>query len=488
MSENAEHDRVERARRSEPAAIGELYQRYWRAARAAAYGVTGDFSLAEDAASEAFCAALDSLAGLRDARRFGPWLRTIVIRTARRLKNAAAAQNTAGLRKEAGSHVHTPNTRLEQQELATLVQEAVRSLPEILREAISLFYFEGYSVEEAARFLDVPTGTVKRRLYDGRRRLHTAAQQIARGSKPMNAQRERILQQLREAAEEGLDSEAFYQMMRKATRSGPVPRDLLRDIMKRHLAARRTGAGPVIPPEKKDGIRQALARYHEPSERARDPNHPVGAVANAIRESLPAFKPWQVDVSKIDLDAVARRFYDDRAQALSYLLPPGFVEESSGSYITAQRSLLVQDQDGAVLTVSELMEKKATQEAFAKQMQEGSRLSEALGLVWKQPEPLELRAIEELLRGLAEKIVPGTAVRFVPRTEPRFRMALRMQLGNSPIPAATGGVLNRPSMLPEVTYVAGVTIHLEPWASARSGQVIGLAEGSPFPHFDANNQ
>jgi len=36
-----------------------------------AYGVTGDLSLAEDAASEAFYAALDSLQDLRDTQRFG---------------------------------------------------------------------------------------------------------------------------------------------------------------------------------------------------------------------------------------------------------------------------------------------------------------------------------------------------------------------------------------------------------------------------------
>ncbi len=50
MKENTEKDLVERAKQGEPAAIAELYRRYWRAARATAYGVTGDFAIAEDAA------------------------------------------------------------------------------------------------------------------------------------------------------------------------------------------------------------------------------------------------------------------------------------------------------------------------------------------------------------------------------------------------------------------------------------------------------
>jgi RNA polymerase sigma factor (sigma-70 family) len=481
MSENVEHDWVERARQGEPAAIAELYQRYWRAARAAAYGVTADLSLAEDAASEAFCTALDGLSDLRDIHRFGPWLRTITVRTARRLQKSASTPKPAASAVPPVAEARAPGERLEQQELAALVHEAVRALPPPLRQAVSLFYLEGYRAEEAARFLDVPAGTLKRRLHDGRQRLQSAAEQILRGSRPMNEERERILQQLREAAEEGLDSEAFYGMMRKATRLGPVPRELLADIMKRHFAGKIPTEGRVIPPEKEEVILRRLRRFHEPSERAQDPSHPVGAVANAIRDALPAFTPWQIDVSKIDLNAAARMLHDTRAQALAYLLPPGFAEETSGAHITAERGLLIKDEDGSVLTVDELIGKKDTQAAFHERMREGSRLSDVLGLVWKQPEPLDLRAVEDLLRELSAAIVPGVAVRFLPLQEPRFRASLRMQLGTSPIPAARGGVLNPSSIARDGTSVAAAMIYLEPWASTRSGQTIELAEGSVFP-------
>ena len=71
MKENTEQDWMERAKQGEPAVIAELYRRYWRAARATAYGVTGDLNLAEDAASEAFYAALDGLQDLKGTQRFG---------------------------------------------------------------------------------------------------------------------------------------------------------------------------------------------------------------------------------------------------------------------------------------------------------------------------------------------------------------------------------------------------------------------------------
>ncbi len=61
------------------------------------------------------------------------------------------------------------------------------------------------------------------------------------------------------------------------------------------------------------------------------------------------------------------------------------------------------------------------------------------------------------------------------------RAALRMQLGDNPVPAALGGVVHRWSILPESVCVVSLAIYLEPWASAHSGQVIELTQGTPFP-------
>ena len=44
-----------------------------------------------------------------------------------------------------------PSANLEQQELIVLIHETVGNLSETLRETLSLFYFEGYSVEDAAK-------------------------------------------------------------------------------------------------------------------------------------------------------------------------------------------------------------------------------------------------------------------------------------------------------------------------------------------------
>ena len=40
--------------------------------------------------------------------------------------------------------------------MALLVSQAVERLPAAEREAVVLYYFEGYAGDEAARFLDIP--------------------------------------------------------------------------------------------------------------------------------------------------------------------------------------------------------------------------------------------------------------------------------------------------------------------------------------------
>ncbi len=162
----------------------------------------------------------------------------------------------------------------------------------------------------------------------------------------------------------------------------------------------------------------------------------------------------------------------------SFSMPPNFAEESSASYVTAMRAWLVQDSDGSVCTTSELMQRKATRKEMHTQMNQGKKLSDALRLFWKRPESIELRAIEDLLRRLSEAIVPGTPVRFTVFDGPHYRAALRMQLGDNPVPAAIGGVQNLHPMLgtSDGASVASLLICLEPWAAAKSGEAVELAD------------
>ncbi len=486
MKENTEQDWVERAGQGEPAAIAELFRLYWRAARAAAYGVTGDFALAEDAASEAFYAAIESLPDLRDMQRFGPWLRTIVVRTARRHKTKISKANGAELQNRLDAGASPPGADLERREFAALIHEAVGHLSETLREAVVLFYFEGYSLKEAVHFLDIPEGTLKRRLHDGRRRLRDAAEQILKGAKPMNAKRQQILQQLTDASKEGINSEKFFQAMRQALSLRPAPNDLLRKVMQKHWAKKLKKL--PMEPKRERMLRDGLGRIYSASERARDPNHPVGAAANAIRAALPDFQQWQIDMSEIDISEMARHMFDGKSDAFSPMRPPGFNTNAPGSYIYSIRAWLIEDEDGSLRTSFEIMQNKDTRGAMLSQMKQGGHLSDAMSLLLKRVELLELRTVEELLRRLSNEIVPNTPVSFCCYEEPRYRAGLRMQIGDDPVPAAIGGVYNTWPGLPEGINIASVLIYLEPWAAAQSGRDVELADFSPLDFMKKEGQ
>ena len=301
----------------------------------------------------------------------------------------------------------------------------------------------------------------------------------------MNAKREQILKQLRDAADEGIHSETFFQAMQEALRLRPAPHEALRQAMQKHWGEKQRKL--PFSPEKEHLVREALSRIYSPSERARDSNHPVGAAANAIRAALPEFEPWQIDLSQVDLSEMARRLFGGKGQAFSFLQPPGLATESEGSYVTASRAWLIQDADGHLCTSYELIQKKASGKELKEQMHQGNKLSDIL-VLWIRSEALELRNVEDLLRRLADTIVPEKLVRFCPYDEPRYRAGLRMQLGDDPAPAAIGGVHTPWPGLPEGANFASVLIYLEPWAAARSGQAIELEDFSISDFFKNRRQ
>jgi hypothetical protein len=170
--------------------------------------------------------------------------------------------------------------------------------------------------------------------------------------------------------------------------------------------------------------------------------------------------------------------FDGKADAFSSTRPPGFNTNVAGSYISSLRALLIMDKDGSLRTSFEIMQSKDTRGAMLSQMEQGGHMSDAMSLLLKRTEPLELRTVEELLRRLSNEIVPNTPVSFHPYEEQRYRAGLRMQLGDNPVPAAIGGVQNPWPGLPDGISIACVHIYLEPWAAAKSGEVVALADFS----------
>ena len=140
-------------------AVTEHSRRMYRAARA----VLDSDADAEDAVGQAILQAWQSLDKLRDKSAVRPWLVKIAV-------NCAYAQ-----RRKQGKVIYledvTPEPAAPDIPQNGGLWEAVCALPPERRAAVVLFYYEGMQVDEIARALGVPQGTVKSRLNRARKQL-----------------------------------------------------------------------------------------------------------------------------------------------------------------------------------------------------------------------------------------------------------------------------------------------------------------------------
>jgi len=162
-------------------AYAEIVRRYQAMAFGLAWGILGDFHLAEDAAQEAFVSAWLHLPQLRRREAFGGWLRRIVVRQCRRMMRVRRPVESAlDAAAEPASADPLPPEEAAMREAQRAVRAAIRALPEKHRVALGLYYVDGYSQREVAGFLGVPVGTVKSRLHAGRAMLTERILEMAR--------------------------------------------------------------------------------------------------------------------------------------------------------------------------------------------------------------------------------------------------------------------------------------------------------------------
>ena len=194
---------VQRAREGDLEAFGLLVERFQDAVYGTAYALLGDFHDAQDVAQEAFIRAWCRLAELRDPDRFAGWLyriaRNCCVDFLRRAAGEPAPLEKVDTAAVAPAHVN-PSAQLEAAEMREGVLAAIRSLSEPNRLATTLYYINGYSIEDVAGFLEVPVGTVKRRLHDSRNRLRermvAMVEDELKGARPGPEFRERVMRKV----------------------------------------------------------------------------------------------------------------------------------------------------------------------------------------------------------------------------------------------------------------------------------------------------
>ena len=182
------------------AAFLELYERYREPIFRFAYRLLGSVEIAEDVTHDCFLSLIRKPENYRPERAS---LKTYLYAAARNLalKHFRSQGRETGLddviEEPKDSPRRGPLRRLLDEELATLVREAVFSLPPMQREALILFEYEGLSLNEVAEIAGTDAGAIKARLYRAREAMRRMLRPYLNSNQELNSGREIVT--LREA-------------------------------------------------------------------------------------------------------------------------------------------------------------------------------------------------------------------------------------------------------------------------------------------------
>ena len=151
-------------------AFSALLARHYDRLFAFAMRMTGDRAEAEDLTQDICMALPGKLAGFRGEAKFTTWLYRVTVNAAHDRRRRAATHAKA-----AGGWGDWETTRQaanrDEAEARDWLVQAMRALPDELRDTLALTLGEGLSQKETAAVLDVSEGTIAWRVSEAKRRL-----------------------------------------------------------------------------------------------------------------------------------------------------------------------------------------------------------------------------------------------------------------------------------------------------------------------------
>jgi RNA polymerase sigma-70 factor (ECF subfamily) len=175
---------LQRAKEGDRKAFEDIFNLYHRRIYNAVYGMLGDHDDAQDVTQDVFMRLHDALPTLRADEAFSTYLYRIALNLCRdraRRKKRVRFQSIDTPRTDNEGETEPmdfpdqaklPEEKITNDELQARVRQAVQTLSEDHKAVIMMHHFQGMEVNDIARILDVPTGTVKSRLARGRDQLH----------------------------------------------------------------------------------------------------------------------------------------------------------------------------------------------------------------------------------------------------------------------------------------------------------------------------
>lgn len=163
---------LERARRRDHAAFGELFRAHVRGVHRVIRRIAGARTEVEDLVQTTFVEAFRSLPDFRGDALFSTWLARIAVRVSlRAARGRVRAQVSLEDAVEPAAEGPDPERIAAARQTLATVEVLLAELRPKRRAAFVLHVLEGYSMDEVAAMLNASTGAVKVRVYEARRQI-----------------------------------------------------------------------------------------------------------------------------------------------------------------------------------------------------------------------------------------------------------------------------------------------------------------------------
>jgi RNA polymerase sigma-70 factor (ECF subfamily) len=180
---------VARVKAGDHDAFRHLVERHSRSVFRLAYRLTGREEDADDVVQETFLRVFRQLAQFESRSSFGTWLYRITVNCAHDLmrQRPRAGSRTSLDDPEHGvalqladeSAAADPMRELTRRQIDARVQAAMRELSEQERSAFVMRHYEGLSIEEIGRVLDLRTSAAKHSIFRAVKKLRRSLEPVA---------------------------------------------------------------------------------------------------------------------------------------------------------------------------------------------------------------------------------------------------------------------------------------------------------------------
>ena len=163
---------VRATRAGDEQAFALLVLRYQPLVQSYARHLMGQDPIAEDLIQESLIRAFTALSSLEDPQRFGAWLKSIVWRQCRDWVRRRRS-SVVGIAEHFALAATTVDAATDPGDDAWLarLEQTIEEMSDGNRIALAMYFVLDEPQARIAEFLEVPLGTIKRRIFDGCREL-----------------------------------------------------------------------------------------------------------------------------------------------------------------------------------------------------------------------------------------------------------------------------------------------------------------------------